>query len=192
MTADDTKTAIALLQVDYERTTKFIEGVVSTSASIRGWTITLTVALLGIAFERQSWALGLGAIFLILLFGLVDGYHSWLYAEALRHAQSAETTLSRYYASVVGDGDPGLQREFDVQVRTHRFGPFVNLRRFTFNSLKDARPRILLLTLYGSLVAIAGVATVIVAIAGRASKKNEVSCTVTGSTSPITIACTTK
>ena len=191
MTPEELKTSIELLQVEYERTTKFIEGVVATSASIRGWTITLTVALLGIAFERQSWPLGVGAIILIVLFGVVDGYHSWLYNEGLKRVQSVEKTLSRYYASLASDGDPDVRRAFDVQLRTHRLGIFVNMPRFTFRGLRYARPRLLLLTLYGTLIAIATVATLVVALTKKSSR-SEMSCSVAGTLPAVTINCTTK
>lgn len=191
MTDDELKSALHLLEVDYERTTKLIEGVVSTSASIRGWTITLTVALLGIAFERQSWPLGASAIVLILMLALVDGYHSWLYAEALRHVSYVEKTLSLYYASLASDGDPDARMAFDVQLRVHRLGPFGNLTTFTFRGLRHARPRILLVTLYGALLVIAAAATVTVAQSGRSAILT-LSCSPVPNTAPGTLTCISK
>jgi len=190
MTDPELTAALHLLEVDYERTTKFIEGVLSTSSSIRGWTITLTVALLGIAFERQSWMLGVGAVLLILMFALVDAYHSWLYSDLVKHVHYVEKTLGLYYASLASDGDADVRLEFDVQLRMHRIGPFQSLRKFSLARLLDARPRILLVTLYGALLAIAIAATVIVHHRGRTAAL-ALSCVAVNGT-PGTLTCTTK
>ncbi len=191
MTPDELKAALQLLEADYERTTKFIEGVVATGATIRGWIITLTVALVGVAFERHLWQMGVVAIVLVVMFGLVDAYHAWLYASALRHASHIEKTLGLYYASLASDGDPDVRLAFDVELRLHRFGPFSNLRRFGLRSLLDVRPRFVIVTLYLTLLGVAATATVIVALSGR-SRAVELSCTAAPPGPTATFTCVSK
>jgi hypothetical protein len=191
MTPEELTAALHLLEVDYERTTKFIEGVVATGATIRGWTITLTVALLGVAFERHLWEMGVVAIVLIVMFGFVDGYHSWLYAEALSHAGHVEKTLGLYYAGLASDGDPDAQFAFDVELRVHRFGPFSNFKRFRLVDLKTVRPRFVLVTLYATLLIIAAAGTVLVAARNRTTSV-DLSCTAVQNAPPGTLICVTK
>jgi len=77
---------VRVLELDYEKTTKLIEGIVSSSFTIRGWGIALISALIGLTFQAQRWEIAGLAIVVTFLIAFVDGYHSWLYAKVLRHA----------------------------------------------------------------------------------------------------------
>jgi len=81
---------VRVLELDYEKTTKLIEDIVSSSFTIRGWGIALISALIGFTFQAQLWEIAGTAIVVTLLIAFVDGYHSWLYARILRHAQNVE------------------------------------------------------------------------------------------------------
>ena len=103
---------------------------------------------------------------------LIDGYHSWLYANIRKHAQNIERVLGLYYASLArGDDDPEAYRDFEVAIQAHQFGRFAEIqKRFSLGALWEARPRIILLGLYGTLVACALVTGALVFV----SKKNPV------------------
>jgi len=105
------KEIVRELELDYEKTTKAIESVVSSSFTIRGWGMTLIAALIGLSFQNKLWPLSALAVVVILLLALVDGYHSWLYAKVLQHANNIETILRYYYAFLArGDVDPQAKR----------------------------------------------------------------------------------
>jgi len=158
MTADEKrKELVRELELDYEKTTKAIEGVVSSSFTVRGWGITLSSALIGFAFQNKLWQLSLLAVIVILLIALIDGYHSWLYAKVLQHANDIETTMRSYYAFLArGDVDPDTKRKFEVRIESHVFGRYTEInQKFGLSDLRDARPRLVLVALYGTLLACA-------------------------------------
>src|SRR4051794_39607169 len=79
-----------VVKLDYERTLALIDGVTRTRATLRAATITAYVAFLGLAIQNKSWALAAGAGLLVVLLGLYDAYHAWLYGAALRRANALE------------------------------------------------------------------------------------------------------
>ena len=94
-----------------------------------------------------------------LLIAWVDGYHSWLYAKVLLHANNIEAILRYYYVYLArGDVDPQAWIDFQSKIQAHRFGKFIEIRKgFTFSDLKYARPRLLIVVLYSALLASAAV-----------------------------------
>jgi hypothetical protein len=156
MKSDDPRAELVrLLELDYERTNKFIEGVLATSVTIRGWAITISLALVGVGFDRHLWEAGLLAIFVLTTFAMLDAYHSWLYSQALTHSRSIERTLSLYYTSL-GRGriDEAAVEDFEVALEAHAFGLTSNLARFNFRSALRIRslfvPTVLYLVLLGA------------------------------------------
>jgi hypothetical protein len=170
MTADETRKEIVReLELDYEKTTKALEGVVSSSFTVRGWGITLSSALIGFAFQNKLWQLSALAVIVILLIALVDGYHSWLYSKVLQHANNIETIMRYYYAYLArGDVDPQPLKDFLIRIDSHRFGRYSEInKKFSLADLRDARPRLVLVTLYGTLVACALTSGVLVYAASK-------------------------
>jgi hypothetical protein len=106
---------------------------------------------------------------LIVMFALVDGYHSWLYAEALEHSGRVEGVLGLYYARLARNDDPDADLDSDAALAAHKFGPFLNLRSFRLKSLTKARPRFGLAILYGSLLLTAAGTTWLIAHRERES-----------------------
>lgn len=153
MNADTVKELVRVLEVDYVQTTKAIEGIVSSSFTVRGWGIALSSALIGLTFQTQHWQIAILAVVVTLLIALVDGYHSWLYAKVLQHANNIETVMRYYYAFLArGDADEEARVDFLVKILAHRFGRFTEIRKgFTFASLREARPRYVIVTLYSTL-----------------------------------------
>src|SRR5882724_6270754 len=139
---------LRVLELDYEKTTKLIEGIVGSSFTIRGWAITLTSALLGFTFQARRWEIAALAVIVTILLAFIDAYHSWLYAGVLRHAQRVEGVLSAYYAYLSrGDDDPAARRAYEVAIQSHQFGRFAETQRFRLRALWYARPRKIIITL---------------------------------------------
>ena len=117
MTDTEQKELVRLLELDYEKTTKLIEGIIGSSFTVRGWGIALISALIGLTFQAARWEIAGLAIVATFLIALVDGYHSWLYSKILRHAQKIEAIVTLYYASLArGEDDPRARREFEVAI----------------------------------------------------------------------------
>ena len=156
MITRDQRQLLRLLELDYEKTTKLIEGIVGSGFAIRGWVVALTSALIGLTFQTRLWQIAVLAGILVLLFALIDAYHSWLYAKAFDHAQKVEHVLGLYYAALArGGDDPNAREEFVVALLAHPFGRFSDIQQFRLRALVDARPRIVILMLYGTLLACA-------------------------------------
>ncbi len=153
MKDDDKKELVRLLEVDYEKTTKLIEGFVGSSFTIRGWGIALASALIGLTFQAETWKIAALAVVVTLLVAFVDAYHSWLYSRALSHAQRTEKVLSLYYAALSrGEDDPDAMREFEVAILSHQFGRFSGMGKFHLKALREARPRVVIVSLYVTLL----------------------------------------
>jgi hypothetical protein len=178
MTDADRKELIRIIELDYEQTTKLIEGVVGTSFTIRGWGITLVAALIGLTFQTGLWQMAALAGVATLLIGLMDGYHSWIYTKILRHAQNIERVLGLYYASLArGDDDPDAHIDFEVALLAHRFGRFAEFRKFGLKTLlRDARPRMVLVMLYLTLL-ICSAACGILVLRSKQTNASKFQCT---------------
>jgi hypothetical protein len=160
---DPVDEAIRLVEVDYERTAKFIESVIGISAAVRGLAITVWLGLVGFAFDRHLWELAAAGLIAIGIFAVVDAYHGWLYDEALFHAQSLELISSAYYKTLMrGPSDTDAVDDFRARLESHSFGLYLNLRKFGFRDLRYARPRIVFRTLYPGLAVISVIAAVLI------------------------------
>lgn len=166
MTESSTKRELLrLLELDYERTNKFVEGVAATSITIRGWAITITLALVGVGFDRDLWQVSVLALVVALLFAVLDAYQSGLYSQGLAHSASIEATLAKYYASLArGNVDERAVEDFEVALESQSFGLSANLVRFQFVNLFKSKPRFGAGVLYLTLVLTACVAAVAIAL----------------------------
>ncbi len=167
---------LKLLQSDSDATTKLIEGIVTSSFTIRGWGITLVSALIGLTFQAQLWQVAGLAVVVTLLIAFIDGYHSWLYAELLEHASAAEKVLIAYYASLArGEDDPQAQEEFEVALSAYSFGRYAALHRFRLRDLREARPRSVIIALYATLL-VAAVSSGFLAMSSKKSAGEKFEC----------------
>jgi hypothetical protein len=163
-----TKELIRIVELDYERTSKFIEGVIGTSATIRGLLVTAWVAVITLAFDTSRWALAAVSFAIVVIFGLLDAYHSWLYQQALGHAAELEEVSQTYYGALaLGADDPDAEFDLQVALQTHRFGIYSNLHRFSAGDLREVRPRIFFAVLYPALLAVSIISAVILAATGN-------------------------
>lgn len=146
------KELMRLVERDYDQTAEFIRSVVGTVSTIRGWSVTVWLAVLGVALNQQSVPLAILAGFLLLPFTLLDLYHSWLYSEALKHARELERISSSYYSAVErGEEDEDLILEFEEMITSIKFGLYRNFKRFQWPEIKRGRPTLVFRFFYPGL-----------------------------------------
>jgi hypothetical protein len=154
---------MALIKVDYERTAKFIEGIVGLEMTIRGWTVTLWLGLLGFGFDRDLWQLGVLAVVVTAVLALLDAYHANLYNQAVQHARAIEDISAMHFAFLNhGDDDPDALEELYVRLAGHRFGLYTNLWAFRLRDVIYARPVVFFRLVYPIMLAIAAVCAFII------------------------------
>jgi hypothetical protein len=148
-----------LIDLEYDRTAKFIDGVTATAATIRGWAVTVWLALLGVAFDHSVWELGALAAILAAVFLVMDGYHAWLYGEAMLRVTALERLEGANY-DVLGRraGDPDAEADLRIELEGHRFGLYRNFTRFRFRDLRYVRPYVFFRVFYPFL-AVVGIST---------------------------------
>jgi hypothetical protein len=167
-----TKELVRIVELDYERTAKFIEGVIGTSAAIRGLLVTAWLAVVSLAVNTGRWPLAAVSFAVVLIFGLIDAYHSWLYDQALRHAIELESVSGKYYAALArGGDDPDAEDDLQAHLQAHRFGVYRNLRRFRVRDLRFARPKIFFQILYPALLLISAIVAVLLGVTGNTAKQ---------------------
>jgi hypothetical protein len=155
MTTSDSRITelVRLVERDYDQTSEFIRSVVGTTSTTRGWGVTVWLALLGVAIDHSSPGLAALASFILLPFGLLDAYHSWLYSEALKHARALEQVSNAYFVAVEGgEDDEDLVFDFESIIGSHRFGLYRNFRCFQLPEIKAARPQLVFRYFYPGLI----------------------------------------
>lgn len=144
---------VRLLERDYDQTGEFIRSVVGSISITRGWAVTVWLALLGIGIQQTNAAFAVLASAVLVPFGLLDGYYSWLYSQALHHARALESLTADYYGAIEhGDDDEELVLDFEARLGAHRFGLYSHLRRFSLPELRSARPRLVFQAFYPGLI----------------------------------------
>ncbi|MGI8810694.1 MAG: hypothetical protein ACR2KK_23160 [Acidimicrobiales bacterium] len=153
------KALVNLIDLDYQRTTAFIESIVGTGTTIRGWGVTLWLGLLGFAIDRHRWQLAMLAGVVTVAIALADAYHASLYRQALDHARMAENISARYFALLNhGDDDPDAESDLRVQLAGYRYGLYTNLWKFRLRDAWNCPPVVFFRVIYPLLVAGAGAA----------------------------------
>lgn len=153
---------VSLIDLDYQRTSAFIENIVGTGTTVRGWAVTLWLGLLGFAFAEGLWELGLIAAIVTGVLMLVDGYHATLYGQALDHARAAEGIAAMYFSMINhGEDDPDAAEELRIRLAGYRFGLYTNLWSFRLRSVWFARPALFFRLVYPLLIAVAIAAAVL-------------------------------
>ena len=162
---DTVKELVRLVELDYDRTAKFIDGVLGTSATIRTLLITAWVAVLTLAFDTSRWDLGAVSFAIIVVFGVLDAYHSTLYQRALEHAVEREGASQSYYETLIfGDDYPDANANLIADLELQEFGVYRNIHKVSTADLRSARPQILFSVLYPALLAVSLIATIILAV----------------------------
>jgi len=165
MTRQPQDELIRLVELEYDRTAKFIDGVIATGATIRGWAVTIWLAVIGVAFDRSVWELGVLAVLVAAVFLVIDGDHAWLYGEAMARANELERLeASSYDAAGRRAGDPDAARDLRERLEAHRFGLYRNFKRFRFRDLWFVRPTVFFRVFYPFLALVGVAAAVFIAL----------------------------
>lgn len=186
MFTETTKELVRVIELDFDRTSRFIDSLVGMSATIRGLLVSAWIALITLAFETSHWTLAAASFGVVVVFGLLDVYHSWLYDQALEHATELEGISGCYYNALArGSDDPDAQKDLEVKLRVDRFGTYRNLRKFRFGwkelatTLSTAQSKIFFQVLYPTLLAASIAATIILAVNSTTQKCYSVEVTAT-------------
>jgi hypothetical protein len=156
---------VRLIERDYEQTGEFIRSIVGTTLTIRGWAVTVWLAVLGVAINQESVPLAALGALLLAPFTLLDLYHSWLYSEALGHARVLERASGAYYSAVErGEEDPDLVIEFEERAAALKVGLYRNFKKFQWPEIKRARPTLVFRLFYPGLAAAALIAAALIAV----------------------------
>lgn len=158
------KEIFRLVELDYERTAEFISGLMQRQVGMRGLAVTIWAAILGIAFDRSIWELGVLTVAAVLVFVFLDGYYSLLYIEARSHASDLESISALYYKSLMRDDDEDSDRDLQVQLEVYSFGLYSSLRVFRIRDLTRIRQRVMFKVFYPFLAIGAILATILIAV----------------------------
>lgn len=151
--------SLSLIQLDYEQSLRFIDGVVRISSTIRQTTTTAAVALIGISLQSKSPEFSIAAIVLGVTMGLMDAYHGWLYNASLQRATQMESIFRQAKSAQARPDDNSVSDRLADMIDDFKVGALSQLPPFRPYKLLDARPRIMygiypLTVLAGTLAAI--------------------------------------
>jgi hypothetical protein len=154
-----TQSMLDLVKVDYERTSEFTRGVLATAATIRGWAVTIWLALSGFAVQQDDSVLALLGIAVLVSFYAADAYHMGLYRQGLRHLAQLERLFGEYYGALSRlDADDEAIDDFLIDLEAHRFGFYRQLEPFSLRRSLDARPRVFVVLYVALLLTSIGLA----------------------------------
>jgi hypothetical protein len=136
---------LAIVRFDYERSLEFIDGVTKISSTIRQTAATASVALIGLAIQDKSRALGIAAAVLGLVLGLMDGYHGALYSQTLKAVGAAERIFRQAKQALERPYDDAIRERLREMVEDYTPGVVSRLSTFSFGGLKEARPALMYL-----------------------------------------------
>lgn len=161
MKADDIKELLRLVELEYERTTKFIEGSVGATTQVRGWAITVWAALVGLAFSTRVSSLALLAVVALIAFVFADAYYSALYQQGLRRAHELERITKQHFDALArGSDNPRVVSAANAALAANRYGLYSNLHSVRVRDLLAARPRVFM-WVYGALTIVALLSAVV-------------------------------
>jgi hypothetical protein len=156
MVTERVQDMLKLVELDYNQTSEFVRGVLSTATTIRGWAITIWLALAGFSVQQDEWALSALGLVVVASFYVLDAYHLNLYRQGLSHLQSLERLYADYYGSLSRvEFDSEALDEFLIDLEAHRFGFYRRLGPFSLKRSIMKGPRVFV-GLYGVLITISG------------------------------------
>jgi predicted nucleotidyltransferase len=153
---------LRLVELDYQRTADFVSGLMQRQATMRGLAVTVWAAILGIAFDRSLWELGVLTAVSVLVFLFLDSYYTVLYLDAREHGSNLEAITAAYYKSVIRKDSTYILRP----LHDYKFGLYGSLRPFHPRQLlaSQIRQRVMYRYFYPFLVLAALVATILIAV----------------------------
>lgn len=163
MTPQEKAELLRLVELDYDRTTKLVEATTGAGVAVRGWAVTIWLAVLAAAFDRRVWEIGVLGAVAVVAFGLADGYHMWLSGEALDHAKAVEKVTGRHYAAIArGSVLPGALRREEEALLAHEFGAYRTLKRFRLRDALYVRPPVFFRVIYPVMAGVSIASAIIV------------------------------
>jgi hypothetical protein len=161
MVSERTDKMLELVELDYSQTSEFVRGVLSTATTIRGWAITIWLALAGFSVQQDEWVLSVLGLVVAFGFYVIDAYHLNLYRQGLGHLQALERLYADYYGALArADFHPDALDEFLIDLEAHRFGFYRRLGPFRLVQSITRGPR-MFVALYGVLIAISTVLAIV-------------------------------
>lgn len=152
---------LELIELDYNQTSEFVRGVLATATTIRGWAITIWLALAGFSVQQDEWILSTLGVVVAAGFYVIDAYHLNLYRQGLAHLQSLERLYADYYGALSrGEFDPQAFDDFIVDLETHRFGFYRRLGPFRLGRSIAHGPRVFV-GLYAVLITVSVVLLIV-------------------------------
>jgi hypothetical protein len=168
-----TRELVRLVELDYERTTKFIEGVIGTAGTARSLLLTAWSAVIALAFDTSRWTLAAAGFVIVVVSGLLDVYHSWVYNQALGQATKLEEISQQYHTTLArGADDPYSQIDLKVALNHHHFGVYSNIHEFSWKKLswQAFRPKVFFQVLYPGLLLVSIVVAAVLASTATTQK----------------------
>jgi hypothetical protein len=161
MVTERAQRMLDLVELDYSQTSEFVRGVLGTATTVRGWAITIWLALAGFSIQQDEWLLSTLGVVVAVGFYAIDAYHLNLYRQGLGHLQTLERLYAEYYGALArSEFHPDALREFLIDLETHRFGFYRRLGPFRLRQSIARGPRVFV-ALYAVLIAISAVLAVI-------------------------------
>jgi len=132
-----------LLELDHENAVRIIDGCLRTLSVVRGWSITVWLALVAAAIKLHDPWLSFLAVVPIVVFAVHDGYVSWAYRAAAKHARRVERVWqANYDAAGRGTTDPAVATNAEVKTQAHQLGALVQFPRFRLRQRRDLSPAV--------------------------------------------------
>ena len=161
MVTERVQKMLDLVELDYSQTSEFVRGVLGTATAVRGWAITIWLALAGFSVQQDEWFLSALGVIVAAGFYVIDAYHLNLYRRGLGHLQALERLYADYYGALArSEFHPDALDEFLIDLETHRFGFYRRLGPFRLRQSIVHGPRVFV-ALYGVLIAISAVLAVV-------------------------------
>jgi hypothetical protein len=158
---DAVETQFELITLDYERTLSVLDGVARTRTTMRAAGATVYLGFVSLAVERESWALGIAAGVLALLFAANDAHLSWLYHQLVRRASAIERLVQHRIRVLDRPYDPYPIKRLRSDVERYQFGALCNLPKASLR-LVGGHMSLVAAAFYVMPVVAAGIAAVVV------------------------------
>jgi hypothetical protein len=155
---------LRLIQLDLDRTGSFIAGLMERQAAARGLAVTIWAAVLGFAFDRLAWELGLLAAAAVVVFSFLDGYYTLLYMDAREHSGRLENIVAAYCKSLVRPDDEDTVEDLQVDLEAYQFGLYRRLTLFRVKDLLKVRKRVMFRVFYPFLAIAAVLACILIGV----------------------------
>jgi hypothetical protein len=139
--AEPTDQRLHLLELDHANAVRIVDSSLRTLGVVRGWAVTAWLGSVATAVELHRAWLAFVVLVPIAIFALHDGYLSWAYRAALRHARSVERVWQAAYDSASrGATDERVADDAESKLQAHRLGAIFDFPRFRRSEIPKLLP----------------------------------------------------